>query len=75
MPPKAAGSRKKSGMKAKPVSQSSRADTVFPVGRLNRLLKHGRYSERISNSAGVFFAAVLEYLTADILELAGSTCQ
>ena len=75
MPPKATGSIKKSGMKAKPVSQSSRADTIFPVDRLNRLLKHGRYSARISNSAGVYFAAVFEYLTADILELAGGTCQ
>lgn len=74
MPPKAAGSRKKSGMKANPISQSKRADTVFPVGRLTRLLKHGRYSERVSVSAGIFFAGVLEYLTADILELAGSTC-
>ena len=44
------------------------------MARLNRLLKHGRYSERISSSAGVFLAGVLEYLAADILELAGSTC-
>ena len=72
--PAKAGSRKKSGMKSKPVTQSSRADTLFPVGRLNRLLKHGRYSERVSNSAGVFLAGMLEYLTAEIIELAGAMC-
>ena len=75
MPSKLSAQRKKSGMRAKPIAQSKRADTVFPVGRLNRLLKHGRYSERISNSAGVFMAGILEYITADILELAGNSCR
>lgn len=70
MPPK--GSRKKSGIKAKPVSHSTKANTLFPVGRLNRLIKHGRFSERVSNSAGVFLAGMLEYLTAEIIELAGN---
>ena len=62
-------------MKAKQVSQSHRADTLFPVGRLNRLLKHGRFSDRVSSSAGVFLAGMLEYLTAEIFELAGNMCQ
>ena len=57
--------------KADPISGSERAGTLFPVGRLNRYLKQGRYSERVGASAGAFMAAVLEYITAEILELAG----
>jgi len=48
---------------------------MFPTGRLNRMLKQGRYSDRFSTSAGVFLSGVLEYLTAEIIELAGSVCE
>jgi len=73
MPAKAKGNRptRKSGSRTKTVSGSSRAQTLFPVGRLNRYIKQGRYSERSSSTAGAFLAAVLEYITAEILELAG----
>jgi len=57
------------------VSASTRADTLFPVGRLNRMIKQGRYSDRVGSSAGAFMAAALEYITAEILELAGDLCQ
>ena len=69
------GSRRKSATKSKIVSGSARAGTLFPVGRLNRLLKAGRYSDRMSSSAGAFMAGVLEYLTAEIIELAGNICE
>ena len=58
-----------------PVSRSERADTLFPVGRLARLLKEGRFSERISISAAAYMAGVLEYVSAEILEFAGLCCQ
>ena len=62
------------GKKNSPVSNSTRAGTMFPVGRCNRYLKQGRYAERHGASAGAFMAAVLEYLTAEALELAGAEC-
>lgn len=53
-------------------TRSKRAGLMFPVGRVNRLMRQGRYAERISAGAPVYVAAVLEYLTAEILELAGN---
>ncbi|XP_069349441.1 histone H2A type 1-H-like [Eulemur rufifrons] len=53
-------------------SRSSRAGLKFPVGRIHRLLRKGNYAERIGGGAPVYLAAVLEYLTAEILELAGN---
>lgn len=54
------------------VSRSVRAGIAFPVGRIHRLLKKGNYGERVSVGSGVYLSAVLEYLCAEILELAGN---
>ena len=51
------------------VSKSSRAGLSFPVGRISRMLKQGRYSERLGVGAPIYLAAVLEYLVAEILEV------
>lgn len=77
MAPKTKGKPRKSGSgnRNKPVSNSVRAGTLFPVGRLNRMIKKGRYSDRVGSSAGAFMAAVLEYITAEVLELAGNICE
>merc|ERR1712032_257937 len=53
-------------------SRSARANLQFPVGRIHRLLKKGGYAKRIGAGAPVYLAAVLEYLAAEILELAGN---
>jgi len=58
--------------KGKNIPRSVRAGLQFPVGRIGRFLKQGRYADRIGSAAPVYLAAVLEYLTAEILELAGN---
>nr|8UQ8_A Chain A, E3 ubiquitin-protein ligase RNF168,Ubiquitin-conjugating enzyme E2 D3,Histone H2B type 2-E,Histone H2A type 1-B/E [Homo sapiens]8UQ8_a Chain a, E3 ubiquitin-protein ligase RNF168,Ubiquitin-conjugating enzyme E2 D3,Histone H2B type 2-E,Histone H2A type 1-B/E [Homo sapiens] len=60
---------------AKAKTRSSRAGLQFPVGRVHRLLRKGNYSERVGAGAPVYLAAVLEYLTAEILELAGNAAR
>ncbi len=60
---------------SRPVSRSSKAGLQFPVGRIARFLKQGRYSERVGAGAPVYAAAVLEYLTAEVLELAGNAAK
>lgn len=53
-------------------TRSFRAGLQFPVGRVHRHLRHGRYAERVGAGAPVYLAAVLEYLAAEILELAAN---
>lgn len=54
---------------------SSRAGLQFPVGRVHRLLKKGNYSERISVGAAVYLAAIMEYMNAEVIELAGNAAR
>ena len=61
--------------KAKAKTRSSRAGLQFPVGRVHRYLRKGNYAERVGAGAPVYLAAVLEYLTAEILELAGNAAR
>lgn len=63
--------------KAKKTSQSrsSKAGLQFPVGRVHRYLRKGRYSDRVGAGAPVYMAAVMEYLTAEVLELAGNAAR
>ena len=72
-PAVAGGGRGKSGKKA--VSRSAKAGLQFPVGRVARYLKKGKYAERVGAGAPVYLAAVLEYLAAELLELAGNAAR
>jgi histone H2A len=65
---------KKSAKKvaAKGVKSAKKSGLVFPVGRIGSKLRKGRYSKRVSTAAAVYMAATLEFLTAEMLELAAS---
>lgn len=67
------GKGKASGKKA--VSRSTKAGLQFPVGRIARYLKKGKYASRVGAGAPVYLAAVLEYLAAEVLELAGNAAR
>ena len=53
-------------------TRSEKAGLTFPVGRIHRHLRKGQYADRIGAGAPVYLAAVLEYLVAELLELAGN---
>jgi histone H3/H4 len=61
--------------KEKAKSRSSRAGLQFPVGRIHRLLRKGNYADRVGAGAPVYLAAVMEYLAAEVLELAGNAAR
>ena len=70
---KGKGGRGKKGAKSGSKSRSSKAGLQFPVGRIHRYLKGS--APRIGAGAPVYLAAVLEYLCAEILELAGNAAR
>ena len=72
----AAGGRgKKAAGAKKSTSSSSKAGLQFPVGRIGRYMRKQRAAARLGAGAPVYLAAVLEYLAAEILELAGNAAK
>jgi histone H2A len=72
---KGKGKGGRGGDKKKATSRSAKAGLQFPVGRIARHMKNARVAARIGAGAPVYLAAVLEYLTAEILELAGNAAR
>ena len=78
MPPAGKGGKGGKGGRGaggKSTSRSAKAGLQFPVGRIGRFLKKGKYATRVGAGAPVYLAAILEYLTAEILELAGNAAR
>ncbi|RPD53625.1 histone-fold-containing protein [Lentinus tigrinus ALCF2SS1-7] len=82
MPPKKGGGKSKAPAAAPAETaapqkvlqtRSSKAGLQFPVGRIHRYLKQRtQHNVRIGAKAAVYTSAILEYLTAEVLELAGN---
>ena len=72
---KGKGGRGKGKASGKSTTKSVKAGLQFPVGRIGRYLKKGKYATRLGAGAPVYLAAVLEYLCAEILELAGNAAR
>ncbi len=56
----------------KKISKSTRAGIVFPVTRVSRYLRKACLHYRIQIGSPIYLSAVLEYLCAEVLELAGN---
>lgn len=74
---KGKGGKGKGGVDSRaPKSHSARAGLQFPVGRVKRFLKRSVQNKvRVGAKAAIYIAAVLEYLTAEVLELAGNAAK
>ena len=53
-------------------TRSSKAGLLFPVGRIKRKLKELMVGQRVGVGSAIYLAATLEYLTAELLEIAGN---
>ena len=64
-----------SGVKGSPKTKASRAGLQFPPSRIENILRTLLPHVRLAESAPVAVAGVLEYLAAEILELAGNAAR
>ena len=59
--------------KKRVISKSQKAGLTFPVSRFNRYLKTTSGIKRVGGGAPVYLAAVLEYIAAELMEVAGNS--
>jgi histone H2A len=53
----------------KKTTGKGKSNTVFPSGRVGSLLRKGRFAKRVSKASTTYLAAVLSYLTRELLEV------
>jgi histone H2A len=57
------------------ITQHERAGLIFPVGKFGTKLRNGQYTKRTGKSSAIMMAGVIEYLCAEIMEMAGNCCE
>ena len=63
--------KKGNGTRKAPERAEKRLGLAWGIGRTASAIRKGRFAERSGKGAAVFMAAVLQYLTSEILEMAG----
>ena len=61
--------------KKEAVSRTVKAGLKFPVGWANRYLRKWRYGKPVGQWAPIYLAAVIQYIAAELLELAGNAAR